>query len=190
MDYLNIFHVSPKLVGGVISQLTTKYVKLLPLSVIRVRMHDSLGMRLYFSTKGKVHITVINHVKGILEAEEEEMNGIAETPAANHLFTVREDEYTLTGMQAKLFQHIVQKILFVSCKSSPDLKTALAFLTTRVRYPDRDYYKKLACTIRYTRATQRMDCTLEAESMDTILLWTEMAYGVCPDLKGHSSGMM
>ena len=153
-------------------------------------MHDYLGMRINYGTQGKVHITMPKHIEGILEAAEEDMDGIAETPAANHLFTVREDEYTLTGMQAKLFQHIVQKILFVSCKSRPELKTALAFLTTQVRYPDRDDYKKLACTIRYIRATRRMDCTLEAESMDTILLWTEMAYGVCPDLKGHSSGMM
>ena len=53
-------------------------------------------MRLYYSTKGKVRINVPKHTEGILEAEAEDMNGISETLAANHLFQLREDVGTLT----------------------------------------------------------------------------------------------
>ena len=84
------------------------------------------------------------------------------------MFIVREYEGTLTGTQADLFQTLVAKILFVRCRSRPDLKMALAFLTTRVLNPDEDDYKKLARTIPYIRKTQVMELNLEAESMYTI----------------------
>ena len=35
-----------------------------------------------------------------------------------------------------------------------------------------------------------MDISLEADSMDTIRWWINAAYGVHPDLKGHSGGMI
>ena len=50
----------------------------------------------------------------ILEASEEDMDIIDKTPVANHLFTVREYGYSLTGMQADLFWTLVEEILFVS----------------------------------------------------------------------------
>ena len=54
------------------------------------------------------------HTESILEAVAEDMDGILKTPAANHMFTVREDGDTLKGMQADFFITLVAKILFVS----------------------------------------------------------------------------
>ena len=100
---LKIFHVSPKGVDGVLSQLNIKYGKVSPLSLNQGRVHDYLDTRLDYSKKFKVHITMPNHIKVILEAAEEDMNGIAETPASNDLFQVREDGSTLAPVQADLF---------------------------------------------------------------------------------------
>ena len=94
------------------------------------------------------------------------------------------------GIQAGLFWTLVVKILFVSCRSRPDLKMALDFLTTRVPNTDRDDYKKLTHTIYYISKTQGIELTLEAESIYTIQWWIDVAYGVHPDLKGHSRGMI
>ena len=118
------------------------------------------------------------------------MVDIYKTPSANNMFIVREYEGTLTGTQADLFQTLVAKILFVRCRSRPDLKMALDFLTTQVRNPDGDEYKKLNRTIHYIGSMQVIELTLEAESMDTIRWWIDAAYGVHPDLKGYSGGMM
>ena len=103
MDDLKILHVIPKVVDGVLSQMNIKYGKVSPLSLNRGRVHDYLDMRLDYSTKFKVHITMPNHIEGILEAAAEDMNGISETPASNHLFQVREDGSTLAPVQAGLF---------------------------------------------------------------------------------------
>ena len=108
------------------------------------------------------------HIEIILEAAAEDMDVITETPEANHMFKVIGGGDTLTGMQSDLFQTLVEKICFVSCRSRPHIKTALAFLVTRVRNPDRGDHNKIVHTIHYIRETQVMDLALEAESMDTI----------------------
>ena len=95
-------------------------------------------MRLYYGTKVKVCIAIPKHVKSILEIEVDDMDGIAKTPAAHHIFTVIENGDTLMGTQANFFRTLVANILSVICRSRPNLKTALAFLTTRVRNPDGD----------------------------------------------------
>ena len=106
---LKIFHVILKVVDGVLSQLTAKYGKVSELSISQGFMHDYLGMRLDYYTKGKVRIPIPKHIKSILEAASEDMDNILETPAANHLFTMREDEDILTGTQAELFRTLVEK---------------------------------------------------------------------------------
>ena len=125
-------------------------------------------MRLDYGTEVKVHITMPKHIDRILKEEAEDMDSISETPESNHLFTVREGGDTLTVTQDDWFQNFVAKIFFVSCRSRPDLKEALDFLTTRVRNPDGDDKKNIVHTINYIRAMQGMDLTLEVESMNTI----------------------
>ena len=89
VEDLKILHMSPKVVDGVLSKLTTNYRKVSPLSISRGQVHDQLSMRIDYITKGKVWITMTNHSKGIMELLAEDMNGISKTPAANHLFTVQ-----------------------------------------------------------------------------------------------------
>ena len=91
----NILHVILKVVDGVLSQLVTKYGKVSPLSVSQGRMDNYLGMQINFSSKGKVCITVHNHIEGVMESEEEDTTVIVETPTASHLFTEKEDGGTL-----------------------------------------------------------------------------------------------
>ena len=89
VDDLKISHMILKVVDGVLSQLTTKYGKVSPLSISRGRMHDYLSMRLDYGTEGKVQITMSKHIEGILETATEDTNSIAKTLSANHLFTAR-----------------------------------------------------------------------------------------------------
>ena len=70
VDDINISHMSPKVVKGVLSQLATKYGKVSLLSVIRGCIHDYLGMRLEYVTKSKARITIPKYIESILEAAE------------------------------------------------------------------------------------------------------------------------
>ena len=51
--------------------------------------------------------------------------------------------------QACLFHRYVVQLLFLSTRVRRDTKTAVAFLTTRVKSPDKDDWGKLGRVMRY-----------------------------------------
>ena len=112
LDDIKISHVRPKAVDEVLYQLTTKYVKMSPLTVSQGRVHNYFGMRLGYGTKRKVCITMPENIEGILEAAAYGMDGVSDTPEAHHMFQVREYGGMLTTMRSDLFRTIIERILF------------------------------------------------------------------------------
>ena len=64
----------------------------------------------------------------------------------------------------------------------------MAFLCTRVKKPDEDDYKKLACVIQYLRYTTKMTLTMEPD--DNPRWWVDSSYTVHPDMKSHTGIFM
>ena len=150
----------PKAVDEVLYQLTTKYVKMSPLTVSQGRVHNYFGMRLGYGTKRKVCITMPENIEGILEAAAYGMDGVSDTPEAHHMFQVREYGSMLTTMRTDLFRAIIETILFAIWRARLDLKTALDFLTKQVQNPDEKNYKNVARTIQYIKRKRGMELTL------------------------------
>ena len=119
-----------------------------------------------------------------------DMDGTAQTPAADHLFTVNPTPKPLPEETAILFHHNVAKLLFLCKRARPDLQTAVAFLCTRVKTPDEDDYKKLACVMRYLRTTTRLPLTLDADTLQVIKLQIDGAFATHPDMWSHMGGML
>ena len=98
-----------------------------------------------YSVPGEVKITMIPCVKEIIEQFEQydisKFN--ANTPAAEHLFKVDDAATSLTQRQATIFHNFVAKCLFMTKRVRTDISTAVAFLTTRVKGPDQDDWKRL-----------------------------------------------
>ena len=89
-----------------------------------------------------------------------------------------------------MFHHIVAKSLFLSKRGRPDLQTAIAFLSTRVKTPDNDDYKKLARMIKYMRSTKELVLTLSADPTQIVQWWIDGSYAVHPDMRGHTGAAM
>ena len=77
------------------------------------KIHDYLGMVLYFSTNWGVRGTAPKHIQIILQIASTEMGGLSETPAYIHLLQVREGGNDLSNQQHYLYCMIVSKILFM-----------------------------------------------------------------------------
>jgi hypothetical protein len=60
------------------------------------------------------------------------------------------------------FYNLVTKTLYATKRARPDTCTAIAFLATRVRAPDKEDWNKLVHLMRYTRGTQTMPLILSA----------------------------
>jgi len=88
----------------------------------------------------------------------------------------------------------VAKCLFLCKQARPDLQTALqtavAFLSTRVKSPDVDDYKKLARMMAHLRSTRDLMLTLESDNLHVIKWWVDASFAAHPDMKSHTGGCM
>jgi hypothetical protein len=68
--------------------------------------------------------------------------GTKSSAAPDNLFTVNEDCEKLSVDKIVQFHNLVAKTLYATKRARPDTCTAIAFLTTRVRAPNKDDWKK------------------------------------------------
>ncbi len=66
------------------------------------------------------------------------------TPAADHLFTVRNKQEAkfLPKQQAQAFDHTVLQLLFLCKGTQYNIQMAISFLTTHVKRPNKDVWGK------------------------------------------------
>jgi hypothetical protein len=162
------------------------------ITVNRGVVHDYLGMDLDFSSPGKLRVSMIKYLAKIFKAFPEKIRAAAATPAADHLFEVRDESERklLPEEQARAFHHSVAQLLFLSGRARPDIKTAVSFLTTRVKAPDEDDWGKLKRVLKYLWGTRHMKLTLTVDNLHTLRWWVDASYGVHWDAKGHTGMMM
>jgi len=82
----------------------------------------------------------------------------------------------------------VAKTLYVTKRARPDTCTAVAFLTTRVREPDKDDWRKLAHLMKHIRGTLRLPLILSTNGSGILKWCVDSACAVHPNVRGHSGG--
>jgi hypothetical protein len=190
VDDLKVSHVEDSVLDGVLACLNERYGKETPLTVTRGDIHNYLGMTIDYSTDGKVVIRMEDYVENMLGDLPDNMNGLAVTPAAEHLFKVDSGAEILDTMTSDLFHSTTAKLLFLCKRGRPDIQTPVAFLCTRVIKPDVDDYKKLQRVIRYLRETRTMCLTLEADDLLIIKWWIDASFAVHRDMRSHTGGTL
>ena len=190
VDDLKISHEDPAEVTKIIEMMSAEFGKEAPLTVRRGTIHDYLGMNLDFSEEGVLKVGMTQYIENILKEMPEDMAGESPTPAANHLFDVNPNQVPLNDTKKEFFHHVVAQLLFLCKRARPDIQTAISYLCTRVTNPSEDDYKKLTRVIRYLRGTVNMPLRLEADSLNVVKWWVDASYGVHPDLKSHTGGIM
>ena len=115
VDDLKISHVDPAVNTTIIELINTEFGKEAPITITRGLVHDYLGMTLDYTKPGKVMIKMIDYVKKMLADLPPEMDGVAPTPAATHLFTIDDNQPKVDKARGQFFHTYVAKALFL-CK--------------------------------------------------------------------------
>jgi hypothetical protein len=150
-------------------------------------------MTLDYNIGGKVQIKMIDYIDNMISNLPADMDGELATPALIHLFEVNTEDaqVMLNKVQANMFHHNVAKLLFLCKQAWPNIQIMeAAFLCTRVKGPDTDDSKKLACVMKYLRGTANMPLVLEANNMNVMKWWVDASFAVHPDMKSHTGGAM
>ena len=79
-------------------------------------------------------VTMMEYIKTIIKDFPEEITGSKASPAADHLFMVRDPSLAkvLPEEQAMAFHRTIAQLLFLSARVWQDIQPATAFLTTQV----------------------------------------------------------
>ena len=113
------------------------------MTITRGKVHKYLGMNIYYSSPGKIILSMIDYIGKILDGIPEEMKGGSAIPYAHHLFNIAEYATKLSQVDSDLFRHFVAQLLYLSKRARPDIQLAVSFLCTRVIGPDTDGSLKL-----------------------------------------------
>jgi hypothetical protein len=149
VDDLLITCADEKVIDDLVKALLVRYEE--GVTIHRGPVVSYLGMTFDFSTLGEVKITQEGYVIDLLGGCGVE--GFAKTPAADHLFEVRDCE--LAGEEdAEWFHRQTAKVLYLAKRTRPDCLTAVAFLATRVTKCDVDDLLKLKRLLKYIRRTR------------------------------------
>jgi hypothetical protein len=122
------------------------------------KTHKHLGMSLDFGHDNQCMITMIDYVDKIVavydkalgklddgfSAVKKKNNPARTSTAPDDLFVGDKDAEKLSKESSIAFHNLVAKTLYVSKHAIPDVSTAIAFLTTWVRAPDINDWRKLS----------------------------------------------
>jgi hypothetical protein len=114
------------------------------------KTHKYLGMLLDFIHPNQCRVTMIDYVDEIVVAYNKALKDLSDgfnavtkrknvartSSAPDDLFIINKDAEKLSEEGAMAFHNLVAKTFYVSKRARPDVSTAIAFLTTRVRASD------------------------------------------------------
>ena len=191
VDDIKVSYEDPKVIDEFIHKMEEEFRKEAPLTKTREKILNYLGMKLDYTVEGQVTVDMREYVQMVVDQAPENMKGNAKTPAASHLFEVNnEDPKLLNEADSTLFHHITMQLQYLSQRGRPDIRMAIAFLSSRVSKPDRNDYKKLSRVISYLRNTINLMLVLSANDSREIQWWVDASHAVHPDMRGHTGGTM
>ena len=146
----------------------------------RGKKEDYLGMPFDYSQKGAVLVDMIPYIGTIINEFPEVVSKKSPTPAADHLFKIRDEEDAkyLPEEQAQQFHRTVAQLLFLTERARPDIATAVSFLTTRVKRPDEDDWGKIKRVLQYLKGTYKLKLLLRVKGLEEAHWFIDASHGV------------
>jgi hypothetical protein len=207
VDDSKILHLTPKVVDKTIEWLQSEYKNVFKdgkgkMKVHWGKTHKYLGMSLDFSHCNQFRVTMIDYIDEIVIAYDKALKdfsdgfnavtkrkNVARTNAAlDDLFIVNKDAKKLSEESATAFHNLVAKTLYVSTRARPDISTVIAFLTTRVRAPDVDDWRKLSCLMEYLRVDRLCPLILSTSGSGVFMWYVNASFAVHPNMRSLTGG--
>ena len=79
-------------------------------------------------------------------------------------------------------------MLLATTRARPDTGLSISSLTTRVRDPSKQDWKKLVHLFKYLRETQDIPLIIQADGSGILKWYVDASHGVHPNMRGHTGG--
>jgi hypothetical protein len=161
------------------------------LSMHTGRKHNYLGVDMEFCEDGALEVSMFKYLRNVIDEFPEIITGRAAMPAHDWLFDIRDKKKAreLSKEQALAFHHMAVQLLFMAMRTKRDIQTAVAFLTTRVKNPDKDNWGKLKQVLKYLNGTKYLKLRLTVESLGVLKWYVDGLHNMHWDCKGHEGAV-
>ena len=191
VDDIKVSHVDPQVVTDVLKEINDWYGEIAPLTETRGPVHEYLGMTINYGSKGRVEFTMYDYIEDFLEDLPSEMRGSAPSPASSMLFEINVDNPVLLQKpEQETFHRRVAQLLYLSKRARPDIQLPVAFLCTRVQFPDTDDQLKLTRVAKYLDATIGLPLILSMDGTGDMRWHVDASFAVHNDMKSHTGATM
>ena len=111
------------------------------------------------------------------------------TPWTENLFKINNTSPHLNNDFTEQFHMLVAKGLFLSKRAHPDIVPIIAFLSTHVKYPTEEDWKKLRSLIQCLKYMMNENVVLSADVLTKVLWYIDAAFRIHLDMS-HTGGIM
>ena len=191
VDDVKSSHVDSRVNDQFLHWVNKEFGSLGEVKTTRGKIHDYLGMILDYSVDGQVSIDMTRYVDSMVSNFPTEclQGAKVPTPWTESLFRVNEKSPPLNERMAEQFHTVTAQGLFVSKRARPDISPAIAFLTTRVRRPNRDDWAKLCRMMKFLKHTAKDKLTLKADGTGDLRWYVDASFAVHPDFRSHTGAV-
>ena len=192
MDDLKSSHVDSGVNDNFLRWLKKKYASdgIGNVSVTRGRRHEYLGMTLVFTSEGKLKIDMIDYINKMCNEFPEGLDGDTKYPWTEKLFSVDKKSLILSTESSNSFHTHTMKVMYLAKRARPDVLPAVIFLSTRVKAPTVQDWRKLKKLMSFIWRTKEEVMTLNCMNSDIITWYVDAAFAVHDDMKSHTGAIM
>jgi len=101
------------------------------------------------------------------------VTGLANSPAKNDLFHIKESADKLNSEDKEYFHSVVAKLLYLAKRVRPDILLAISYLASRVREPDSNDMNKLILVLNYLNSTKVLVLNFFADSVLNMIAYID-----------------
>ena len=142
-----------------------------------------LGMTIDFTAKGKIKVSMEGYISTLLS--DFEVEGGAESPASNKLFTIDPKSPRLDSEKAQRYHTFSAKLLYLAARVRSDISVATSFLCTRTTKSTEQDMAKLERVMRYLNVTRDHCIVFEGTEKLAVRAFIDASHATHEDGKGH-----
>ncbi len=189
VDDIKVSHKKPSVVDEFLNWVKDTYGKIGKVKITRGATHEYLGMKLHYTKTGTFIVDMQSYVQTMVEQFPNQDLPVGKktvSPWTDDLFKVNSSSPKLAKAKAEQFHTSVAQGLFLCKRARPDINPVIAFLTTRVKAPTEEDWKKLVRLMLFLRSTQTDCLILSAPENAKVMWYVDASFALHPDMRSHS----
>ena len=139
------------------------------------------------SEPGTLKLDMIEYMKGMVDEFPEDLGDDTEEHVAPSDLLAAGDSPKLDKERAATFHKYVAKGLFACKRARPDIHEVIAVLSTRLKEPNEDDWRKLLHLMKFINGTVEDKLILTADNLHVLKWYVDVAFAVHPDFRSHTA---